>query len=312
MTEPSLPIDQNNESESDLKAHNVLKWPIIMFMGFLIILIALGVFLMVFSTKLGGVSKATAPKAPISAPTALNTPEAPKPNASPSPAQALTPPPQHHQAQSESVSQQELSLILARLDALERQHAQLKTALNAAIVADSLKKVAETSAPFYPQWLSAREIIGLHPSLELLKPYAQKGVLSRQELIDQFSHYAILAHNAELDQKSNGMGGFLMKGIRHLITIRRVDLLEGNDVDAILARAEKSVKSNDLGAAISALNALSPTSKSAMSAWINAAIERHTLDQALYDLSSSLLGTKVNLGANLGASTPLISQEGRP
>jgi uroporphyrinogen-III synthase len=70
-----------------------------------------------------------------------------------------------------------------------------------------------------------------------------------------------------------------------LVAIRRVGEVPGEDVEALLARAEQRLAAGDLAAALDVLRALPPGAAEAMAPWLAAARARLELDAALADLA---------------------------
>lgn len=74
-----------------------------------------------------------------------------------------------------------------------------------------------------------------------------------------------------------------------LVSIRRTGNLEGDSTEAVLARAEQKLQSNELAAALAELAVLTEAPAKAMQSWLDGARRRQALDQAIDALQASLL-----------------------
>jgi uroporphyrinogen-III synthase len=125
-----------------------------------------------------------------------------------------------------------------------------------------------------------------------LQPYAQSGVASRAALAAEFPAVAKAALADDLADDSFGQR--LLGKIRGLVSLRRVgDDVEGDSVEAKLARAEAALNAGNLAKAVDLMKSIPPQTNKATSAWL-ARAEAHlaakrTVDQ-LAAHAVSLLG----------------------
>lgn len=182
----------------------------------------------------------------------------------------------------------------ARLAEAEAQAAQMKAEAEAtaqkALARAGLGRVQaalESGSPFE----SALADLGGIEVPAVLRDTAAEGIPSRAGLIDAFPAAARAALEASLrantgESWSERMGAFLQSttGARSL-TPR-----EGNDPDAILSRAEASLKADDLTAALAEIASLPPEGQAALADWVAEATKRQDAAQAVADLSTAIDG----------------------
>jgi uroporphyrinogen-III synthase len=125
-----------------------------------------------------------------------------------------------------------------------------------------------------------------------LQPYAQAGVASRNALAAEFPAVAKAALADDLADDSFGQR--LLGKIRSIVSLRRVgDDVQGDSVEAKLARAEAALDAGDLVKAVDLVKSLPPQTAKATSAWLARAAAHLAAKRAIDALAAhaiSLLG----------------------
>ena len=70
------------------------------------------------------------------------------------------------------------------------------------------------------------------------------------------------------------------------MSVRRTDG-QGSETDAVVARAEKALKTDDLAGAVKEVGTLAGAPADAAAAWLGAARQRLTVEQALSNLAAT-------------------------
>ncbi|MFO1159901.1 MAG: uroporphyrinogen-III synthase [Reyranellaceae bacterium] len=125
-----------------------------------------------------------------------------------------------------------------------------------------------------------------------LQPYAASGVASRTVLANEFPAVAKAALADDLADDS--FGERLLGKLRALVSLRRVGDVEGDSVEAKLARAEAALEAGDLAKAVAQVKSLPPQTNKATSVWLTRAEAHLAAERAIQQLAAlavTLLGT---------------------
>ncbi len=123
--------------------------------------------------------------------------------------------------------------------------------------------------------------------LATLKGLAPSGAETLTTLRQEFSNLAPdISQSARLPSDETWYGQTLHR-IASAVKFRRVDDMEGDDVDAIIARAENDLASNDLDKAIAEVKQLTGASAEIAKDWLAKAEARLAVDQAIAGLLAS-------------------------
>ncbi|MCR9212685.1 MAG: uroporphyrinogen-III synthase [Proteobacteria bacterium] len=123
--------------------------------------------------------------------------------------------------------------------------------------------------------------------LATLKGLAPTGAETLRTLRQEFSKLAPdISQSARLPSDETWYGQTLHR-IASAVKIRRVDDVEGDDVDAVIARAEQDLASNDLDKAIAEVKKLTGASADIAKDWLTKAESRLAVDQAIAGLLAS-------------------------
>lgn len=118
--------------------------------------------------------------------------------------------------------------------------------------------------------------------LDTLQSVAAEGVVTQAALRERFPDAARDAlraarNGAPAEEDDGGIGGILEK----MFEVRSTEPREGDDPDAVLSRAEASVRNGDLRTALTEIEALPEVAKEALSPWVTDATTRlAALDEA--------------------------------
>ena len=193
------------------------------------------------------------------------------------------------------VAQAERSLLDDNVDALRRA-LQITQNRYRVGVAARLSSALESGLPFASE-LSllaplAQGDAKLGEVIAVLQPYAQAGVASRTSLAASFPAVAKAALADDLADDS--FGERLLGKIKGLVSLRRVGAdVQGDAVDAKLARAEAALEAGDIAKAVDLVKSLPPQTAKATSAWLARAEAHLAAKRAVEQLSShavTLLG----------------------
>jgi uroporphyrinogen-III synthase len=125
-----------------------------------------------------------------------------------------------------------------------------------------------------------------------LQPYAQNGVAARSVLAADFPAVAKAALADDLADDS--FGARLMGKVRNLVSLRRVGAdVEGDSVEAKLARAEAAIDAGDLLKAVELVKSLPPQTAKATAGWLSRAEAHLAAKRAIDQLAAyavTLLG----------------------
>lgn len=169
----------------------------------------------------------------------------------------------------------------AQAEAAKTQEAAQKAGASAEVVKalTEIGNALDTGGSFGDQ---LDQIAGLDSSLPVdgLRPFAD-GVETMAALRDSFPDAARAAIAAERSASNGGVAGFL-SGV---LGLRSLEPKEGDSADAILSRAEASLKNGDLAGSLSELDALQAPAAQAMSDW-RAAAERRLNALSAYNTLS--------------------------
>ena len=196
----------------------------------------------------------------------------------PTPAAAVSP-------ASPAPSPAELSALAARVDKLQTDQRRVAQASAEALAAADVSEAAQGSLAFADQLARLDRLLPDSPDLRILRALAQTGAPSRAALAREF---APLADRAAVASRTPPAGSSVLARAAHVLaaifTLRRIDRLNGNDPDAVLARAQRRVDDGDIEGAQKELAALPPAGQRALLAWRAQALRRTEIDRLVADI----------------------------
>lgn len=190
-----------------------------------------------------------------------------------------------------------ITAITARLAALEAIQAAQPLGgeakrISFALALRELEHVLNGSGPFAMQLETIRKL--LEPgvadgALEQLQAFASTGIATRATLSAQFDAVAAAVVRADsISGVPQGWAGRIYAFVQSLIMIRPLGERAGDDVPAIVARAQARLEAGDLDAAVTELNGLTGAAADAAAAWLKDARARLIAEQTLAHLSAAL------------------------
>ena len=153
----------------------------------------------------------------------------------------------------------------------------------------NLKRVMEQGKPYGESLAEVEKIAGGLIDLSPLKAHREKGVAATAELVAQFRPLARTVLEAEQDQGQTSTVNRLLNSAKSVVQIRRVGAdVQGDNAEALLARAEAHLKSGDLVAAAKEMKALKPELRGTAQAWLDQLEARVTVDRAVKAIEDKL------------------------
>lgn len=199
--------------------------------------------------------------------------------------------------------------LIALEAALESQVAKKDQHNTLLLVLLRFKEKIYASEPFMDELVQVNQLAGEVPEIQAvtgaLEPYARSGVIAVEALEDRFEAVARdLVVYTGTSRESGGFWDKVKSNIRRVITIRRIGSdVEGNSVEAIVARAEAALDEGNVGLAVHELELLKPEQLTYARSWLEeakgvllarrvfAAIEHYVLDRAVVDASGVTVDT---------------------
>jgi hypothetical protein len=127
---------------------------------------------------------------------------------------------------------------------------------------------------------------GIDQALDRLAPYADSGVATADMLRQRFRPLASAIVNAGREPVSDNWIDRSVARVLSAINIRRTDDLEGGDIEAIVARAEKALERNDVKQAAQELGNLPERAAQVAKSWLTDADAHLAASTALVDLQT--------------------------
>ena len=132
-------------------------------------------------------------------------------------------------------------------------------------------------------------------TIEKLEPIAEVGAPTMTSLQKDFTAIATdISQSARLPSEETWYGQALHR-IASAVKFRRVDETDGDDVDAVVARAEEALDANDLDNAVAEIETLSGPAAEVAAPWLEKAKTRLTVEQSitglLQDATTSAVST---------------------
>lgn len=195
--------------------------------------------------------------------------------------------------------------LIARLDSLAATQKDLADRLaqgrnkqeqaGAFLLAANLLAAASNDSGAYSAELDAVETAALDQpeiaeAIATLRSH-EGGVPSEADLRSRFPSVAASVIDASIVGASDDVVGTALTRIASLVTLRRTETEGGNDIDAIVNRAEAAANAGDLPGAVSALGALDGDPAKVAQPWIAEAEARISVDRSVRTLQSRALAT---------------------
>lgn len=183
--------------------------------------------------------------------------------------------------------EQELSSMRALLEQAQNagtnatsRQAQTSIALSA------LKRAVDQGAPFATE---LKAVSAYAPDAgAVLAAHAPKGVATESDLRARFGTAAKAAIIAARQEEAGGGVAGLVARATSIVTLWPSEPTAGDEPGAIISRAEHALERSDVGFALSQLDALPTSAKSAMAAWLAEARARAEVVAAITTLEAQL------------------------
>ena len=151
--------------------------------------------------------------------------------------------------------------------------------------AGQLREAVRAGGPFEAELTAVRALAGTGAQwvgpLDALAAHAKEGVSGERALRREFGDAAQAAVLAAGGKAPRDWFERALAEAKALVTVRRVGDIEGDEPDAIVARAELALERGDLGAAVAALEALEGAPAAAMATWRGRARAHVSVGRAL-------------------------------
>jgi hypothetical protein len=158
---------------------------------------------------------------------------------------------------------------------------------------NALSDAVRSGRPFIKELETARALLGERAvPLTALEPYADKGVPTIAALAERFAELAPQLMN--IPATDGGILARLIDNATRLVEVRPVGEPKGNSVGAIVARMETKLGRGDLAGALSEVELLPDSAKTAASAWIVVSTQRRDAERTVRQLIDAALA--VNAG----------------
>ena len=182
--------------------------------------------------------------------------------------------------------------LASRLSELEQQVAAIQSELGeradeprAALViaASALKAAIDRGDAFQTELETYAALSPDAESAAALGAYAGEGVPTRNAILAELSPAAdrMVAAGREREESDDFLGN-LWQSARDLVTVRPIGSVEGDSVEAIVARLEAAIREGDYGRALSEHDTLPPAAQAAGADFMDGVRARHEAD-ALVD-----------------------------
>ncbi len=184
----------------------------------------------------------------------------------------------------------EVRALSGRLSQLEADQHRAARAAAEALAAADLSEAAQSSQAFEDQLVMVDRLLPDSAGLRALRPLAATGAPSRPALAAEL---AGLADRAAVAARAPAPdAGFLAQAAHALasvFTVRRVDRVNGNSPDAILARAQQHANDGDVDGALKAIDGLPAGGQAVLADWRVKAQRRIAIDRRIAALRTAAL-----------------------
>jgi hypothetical protein len=154
----------------------------------------------------------------------------------------------------------------------------------------NLRVAVDAGKPYAAELASIRRLAPEIRNFGALPAFADQGIPTLPELTVSFATAKDSALATLPAPKDESFLGGLLASAKSMVKVRRMDAAaSGDDLDAILARAEAKLKQGELAEAVKQVDSLSGVSREAFASWIDAARARASADDTLSNVETALL-----------------------
>ena len=188
--------------------------------------------------------------------------------------------------------EQEISRITKRLNSLEKLGPRAITTVTGAsatvLAVNQLRDALRRPTAFAKELAMVKRLAGgnkqMLEAIDLLAPFADKGVPTLTILRVQFKKTAREIVRMDQSNQEADWVDRLINRLRGLVTIRRLDGVNGESTDALVLQAEEKLEASDLAAAVAVLEKLKDKPAEAAQNWLRNARTRLITERALATL----------------------------
>jgi uroporphyrinogen-III synthase len=186
-----------------------------------------------------------------------------------------------------------LQEAVGALDAALGERGEQRRGDSLVLALGQLRELMSRGAPYAAALATMRSLAAedqtVLQQLATLEPAADRGVPTRARLREQFDSVAAEAVRIDRVGQAGGWWRPIAERLSSLINWRRVDAVEGDNAEAIIARAEQRLGADDLAGAIAELERLQGPAAAAMQGWLADARARAAADAAVARLTAYVL-----------------------
>lgn len=142
-------------------------------------------------------------------------------------------------------------------------------------------------------------------AIDKIEPYARQGILTRDSLKTEFKGLAGDIVMAKMRGEDVSVKDRFMDRLSNVVSVRKSGMAEGEDTDAIVARAETLLDNGDVQGALTELKKLDNEPRQAAQPFIEQAEARLMADQLSSIMSQNLIGSLSSMNfspSSLGSS----------
>jgi hypothetical protein len=184
----------------------------------------------------------------------------------------------------------QINSLAERVDRIEGGQERLSRAAASALAAAALTDAADTSRAFDDDLAALAPILPSATDVQALSAYARNGAPTLSALAQEWPDVAARAALAARARTDDGrLIDRIAQALASVMTIRRIDRLEGKGADAVLARAGRHVDDGDLAGALAELGSLPPAARDATAAWRARAHRRLEIDRRVAAIRTAAL-----------------------
>lgn len=188
-------------------------------------------------------------------------------------------------------SKEDLASVMARIKELEALNTPEK--IRHAMIAMAVSELNESAKGSQPFIEALDALAVLMPGDELvrsLRPYAVSGVPTERVLLSRFESVLDRVLSAEWRARYDAAGfwGRMWLRLKGVVRIRPVGEIEGEELGAKAARAERRIADGDLFAAASELDGLSEAPQAVADDWLRDVRARGRLDRLMQELNAKI------------------------
>jgi hypothetical protein len=180
--------------------------------------------------------------------------------------------------------------VVAPMAALDSDQAQAADLARQSLTASKLLQSGQTTRPFRAEWARLDAISPGNPDVAALRDLAGVGAPNAAMLAREFPSYATKAvAAAHAPGPDADIWTRMRVTLSKIVSVRRVDNLTGNGLDALLARAEVELGDGDIEAALHVLEPLEAKPRAALEPWQARARARTEIDRRVAALQDHAL-----------------------